>query len=78
MIRKDLHHLHLLGSTTVHIVDNMIHHLVQTSRNRFWQGTDLGESVCNQLETTDILIHFRYQFIVRIIHLQNLYPSHQT
>ena len=78
MVGEILHHLHLLRGTTVHIVDDVVHHLVQTGRNRLRKRTDFRESVGYQLKSLDILIHLRDEVIVRIIHLEDFYPSHQA
>ena len=37
MVWEILYHLYALGSTAIHIVDDMVKHLIQTGRNRLWQ-----------------------------------------
>ena len=78
MVRQMAQHFYLTGGTAVHIINNMLEHLIHRGVNRFWQRADFREAVSNQLQALHILVHLRQQVVLRILLFQHLHPRHQA
>ena len=71
-------HLHLTAGAAVHILHDVLQHLVHGSLDGLGQRANLRETVGNELQTAHVLVHLGQQFIVGILLLEHLHPSHET